>query len=158
MAKNIFARILFVCLGNICRSPMAEAVFRRRVEASGLKNIEIDSAGTGDWHLGSAPDPRAILMGETRGYDLSALIARQVTPGDFAKYTHILAMDRQNLADLQRLAPVGHTAELRLFLEYAHSRQNEVPDPYFGGAAGFAQMTDLIEGASDGLIAALSRT
>jgi protein-tyrosine phosphatase len=134
-----------VCLGNICRSPTAEAVLRAKLKAAGLgEHVVVDSAGTGSWHIGNAPDPRSQRHAATRGYDLSALRGRQVTELDFHRFDFILAMDKDNLADLQRLAPDGaHRAELRLFSSV------EVPDPYTGGAPGFEQVLDLVETASD---------
>jgi protein-tyrosine phosphatase len=138
-------KVLMVCLGNICRSPTAEAVLRAKLEAAGLaERVVVDSAGTGDWHIGSPPDARSQCHAAKRGYDLSALRGRQVAEADFRRFDLILAMDDNNLADLQRLAPDGtHRAELRLFAPI------EVPDPYAGGAAGFEQVLDLVETASD---------
>jgi protein-tyrosine phosphatase len=138
-------KVLMVCLGNICRSPTAEVVLRTKLEAAGLgAQVSVDSAGTGSWHIGSPPDPRSQRHAAKRGYDLSALRGRQVAEADFHRFDLILAMDENNLADLQRLAPGGaHRAELRLF---AHV---EVPDPYTGGAAGFEQVLDLVETTSD---------
>ena len=134
-----------VCLGNICRSPTAEAVLRAKLEAAGLaERVVVDSAGTGSWHIGSPPDVRSQRHAAQRGYDLSALRGRQVAGADFDHFDLILAMDEDNLADLRRLAPGGaHRAELRLFARV------EVPDPYTGGAAGFEQVLDLVEVASD---------
>lgn len=146
-------RVLFVCLGNICRSPTATAVFRARAAAAGL-DVEADGAGTGGWHVGEPPDPRAAAEGAKRGYDLSALRARQAGAADFSRYDLILAMDRSNLAALERLRPAEGGADLRLFLDYAPGQpRREVPDPYYEG--GFDLALDLIEQASDGLIAAL---
>lgn len=134
-----------VCLGNICRSPTAEAVLRAKLEAAGLaEHVVVDSAGTGDWHVGRPPDPRSQRHAAQRGYDLSALRGRQVAEADFHRFDLILAMDADNLADLQRLAPDGDSrAEVRLFA------QVEVPDPYTGGPAGFEQVLDLVVAASD---------
>lgn len=147
------ARVLFVCLGNICRSPTAEAVARAMAEAEGLEAV-FDSAGTGDWHLGHPPYPPAIRAGAERGYDLSPLRARQVTATDFAAFDHILAMDRANLDALNRLRPDGTGPRPRLFLDYAEGvGTEEVPDPYFTGD--FDDTLDLIEAASRGLIAQL---
>ena len=138
-------KVLMVCLGNICRSPTAESVLRAKLEVAGLgEQVVVDSAGTGDWHIGNPPDLRSQRHASQRGYDLSARRGRQVAEADFQRFDLILAMDEDNLADLRRLAPEGaHRAELRLF---AHV---EVPDPYTGGAAGFEQVLDLVETASD---------
>lgn len=139
-------RILFVCLGNICRSPSAEAVMRHYLQQSGLaERVYLDSAGTGDWHIGKAPDARARAAGQQRGYDLDSLRARQVTPSDFQEFDLILAMDHNNLTDLQRLRPASTTAELDLFLRRYQLVPAEVPDPYYGGPEGFEQVLDLLE-------------
>ncbi len=149
--------VLFVCLGNICRSPTAEVVFRDRVRAAGLEeHILIDSAGTGDWHIGRAPDPRTQEAARARGYDMSSLRARQVTVADFGKFDVVLAMDDANLADLQAMQPADATLTLKRFLDYApHSGQREVPDPYYGGEDGFAEVLNLVEEGAEGLLAAL---
>ena len=150
------SRILFVCLGNICRSPTAEGVFRQRARQAGLTDLQIDSAGTAGWHVGKAPDPRSVAAAQGRGYDLSTLRARQVRVADFDHFDLVLAMDRQNLAELKSLAPRGAKSSLGLFLDYASGvALKDVPDPYYGGAAGFEQVLDLVEQASDGLIARL---
>lgn len=147
-------RILFVCLGNICRSPTAEAVFRQRVHAAGLESrILIDSAGTGGWHAGAAPDARARHAARQRGYDLSSLRARQVCRDDFSRFDLILAMDRANLRDLQAMCPSGGTAELDLYLRRYGIARDEVPDPYYGGEDGFEQVLDLLELAGNRLLA-----
>ncbi|MDF1629766.1 MAG: low molecular weight phosphotyrosine protein phosphatase [Alcanivoracaceae bacterium] len=147
------ARILFVCLGNICRSPTAEGVFRQRAAAAGLSLSLIDSAGTASWHVGKAPDARTVKAAAGRGYDLSTLRARQVSVADFNAFDFILAMDEQNLAELQSIQPAQSLAELGLFLDYAEGAvEREVPDPYYGGDQGFQTVLDLIENASDGLI------
>ncbi|MBF7731339.1 low molecular weight protein-tyrosine-phosphatase [Pseudomonas sp. N040] len=146
-------RVLFVCLGNICRSPTAEGVLRHKLRAAGLEQwVRVDSAGTGDWHVGKAPDQRTRLAAQRRGYALEDLRARQVEPADFQHFDLILAMDRDNLADLQRLRPAGAPAALDLFLRRYQLAVDEVPDPYHGGAAGFEQVLDLIEQACDGLL------
>ena len=148
--------ILFVCLGNICRSPTAEAVFRARAARAGL-DIEIDSAGTGAWHTGEPPDSRAIETGQARGYDFTGQSARAVESLDFARFTHILAMDQSNLADLEAKKPEGYSGHLGLFTDFGPPRDKcrDVPDPYYGGSKGFETVVDMIERASDGLIAAL---
>ena len=145
-------RILIVCMGNICRSPTAEAVLRRRLAAGGLDGrVEVDSAGTGGWHAGQAPDSRAQRHALLRGYDLSRLRARRVVEEDFERFDLLLAMDEDNLADLQRLKPAGASAELRLFAAV------EVPDPYHGAAQGFENVLDLIEKGSADLVGELRR-
>lgn len=152
-------RILFVCLGNICRSPTAEGVLRHLLvqEAPRLKvQVEVDSAGTGDYHIGDPPDLRSQRAAMKRGIDLSGLRARQVVLQDFAHFDLILAMDRNNLRDLQSIQPRASHAQLRLFLEYAKDLDDvEVPDPYYGDASGFERVLDLATAASSGLIAAL---
>lgn len=150
--------ILFVCLGNICRSPTAEAVFRAKAAAAGLDAV-IDSAGTGGWHIGEPPDPRAREAGEAAGYSFDGQSGRQVTRTDFAQYDYILAMDRSNLIDLEAMKPPGYSGHLGLFLDFASTfegvgeSQRDVPDPYYGGRDGFKTVVALIENASEGLIA-----
>jgi len=149
-------RVLFVCLGNICRSPTAEAIFRQRLQQAGLaERIEVDSAGTGDWHVGKAPDSRTQEAAKRRGYDLSSLRGRQVSVDDFARFDLILAMDIANLGDLQRLRPAQAKGELDLYLRRFGLAEDEVPDPYYGGSEGFEQVLDLLEQASDALLAEL---
>ena len=152
MKNNV--SVLFICMGNICRSPTAEAVFRHYVENADLAGqILIDSAGTHDYHIGDAPDLRAQRAAQQRGYDMSGLRGRQVEEGDFHRFDYVLAMDRANLAILQRLAPPGSEAQVRLFLEYArHHAEREVPDPYYGGADGFERVLDMVEDAAEGLL------
>jgi protein-tyrosine phosphatase len=146
-------RILFVCLGNICRSPTAEAVLRHKLRELGLEEgVEVDSAGTGDWHVGKPPDSRTRQAAQLRGYDLSALRGRQVCAGDFSRFDLILAMDNSNLEHLRRLRPGGAMAELDLFLRRYELALDEVPDPYYGGEEGFEQVLDLLEQACDGLL------
>lgn len=148
--------ILFVCMGNICRSPTAEGVFRARAQAAGLGDLLIDSAGTHGYHVGEPPDPRSQQFAARRGIDLSRQRARQVTTADFARFDHILAMDEDNLVALRSICPAQYRHKLALFMQYAsRSKAMEVPDPYLGGASGFNQVLDYIEDASDGLIAAL---
>ncbi|HEV2443234.1 MAG TPA: low molecular weight protein-tyrosine-phosphatase [Steroidobacteraceae bacterium] len=152
-------RILFVCLGNICRSPTAEVVFRAVAsrEAPDIV-LEIDSAGTAGYHVGEQPDGRTRQAAARRGYDLSALRARVVEPRDFEYFDLILAMDRENLRALERRAPPDGRDRLRLFLEFApETGISEVPDPYYGGPNGFEDVLDLIEAASRGLIEHLRR-
>ncbi len=146
-------RVLFVCLGNICRSPTAEGVLRHKLREAGLQaRVEVDSAGTGDWHVGKAADLRTRQAAQQRGYDLSALRGRQVQAEDFNAFDLILAMDNSNLRDLQQLRPGNATAELDLFLRRYQLQLDEVPDPYYGGADGFEQVLDLIEQACEGLL------
>ena len=146
-------RVLFVCLGNICRSPTAEGVLRHKLREAGLADrVEVASAGTGDWHVGKAPDKRSQAAAKLRGYDLSAQRARQVSRADFATYDLILAMDNSNLRNLKALQPVKSKAELDLFLRRYQSQIDEVPDPYYDGEQGFEQVLDLIEHASDLLV------
>ena len=129
--------ILFVCLGNICRSPLAEAALRAEAERLRLDLI-VDSAGTGNWHAGEAPDPRAQATARRHGVDISGLKARQVKPADFRRFTHIVALDHDNLANLRRLAPPDATAELSLLLDHVEGRAGQaVADPYFGEDDGF---------------------
>lgn len=150
------ASVLFVCLGNICRSPTAHGVLLHKLTERGLAaQVRVDSAGTGGWHAGEPPDRRTRRHAAARGYDLSELRARQVTPADFAGFSHILAMDRANLDDLEAMKPAGFTGELGLFLVYGTRGVLEVPDPYYGGARGFEDVLDLVEDASEGLIARL---
>ncbi len=144
-------RILFVCLGNICRSPMAEGVFRAEAARRGL-DVEIDSAGTSDWHVGEPPDPRAREAAAGIGIDISALRGRQATRRDMQTHDLILAMDRENLDHLKRLAGPEHAHKVRLFLDFAPDRmEDEVPDPYYGGPEGFAHVLDLLQDAARGL-------
>lgn len=146
-------RVLFVCLGNICRSPTAEGVLRHQLREAGLLDrVSVASAGTGDWHVGKAPDKRTLLAALRRGYDFSAQRAQQVSAGDFARYDLILAMDHSNLADLKRLQLPAGSAELDLFLRRYDGVVDEVPDPYYGGEQGFDQVLDLIEAGCRGLV------
>ncbi len=150
-------RVLFVCMGNICRSPTAEGVLRHllRQEAPDLR-VEVDSAGTADYHIGDAPDLRTQRAALRRGIDLGGLRARQVTPDDFSRFDFILAMDRANLAELEAIRPPGSRAKPRLFLEYATAAKDlEVPDPYYRDASAFEEVIELTIAASRGLIVAL---
>jgi protein-tyrosine phosphatase len=146
--------VLFVCMGNICRSPTAEGVFRAAIEQQNLgARIRADSAGTGDWHVGAPPDRRAIAAARRRGYDLAALRARQVELTDFARFGWILAMDRGNLRELEAMRPSAFAGHLGLFLDLAPGLGvREVPDPYYGGSDGFERVLDLVETASAALI------
>jgi protein-tyrosine phosphatase len=155
MQEHAISSVLFVCMGNICRSPTAEGVFRERVRRAGWSDrIEVASAGTGDWHVGEPPDRRAIAHAAKRGYDLRGQRARQICVDDYARYRWILTMDRTNLREVSALRPVGHEGHIGLFLELAPQLGvEEVPDPYFGGADGFERVLDLIEAASDSLLA-----
>ncbi|MBU2887422.1 low molecular weight phosphotyrosine protein phosphatase [Gilvimarinus agarilyticus] len=147
--------VLFVCLGNICRSPTAEGLFKAQLEKVGLEDVvATDSAGTGGWHTGNPPDKRAISAAAERGIDISVLRARQVQAVDFDRFDYVLAMDSANLSDLQALRPEGFTGQLSLFLDYAQdTAQTQVPDPYYGGDEGFEHVLDLIEQAAEGLLA-----
>ncbi len=147
-------KVLFVCTGNICRSPTAEGVFRHVVAQAGLAHqITCESAGTHDYHVGDPPDPRTQRAAARRGYDLSVLRARQVSRDDFGKFDYVLAMDQANLLALQRICPPQHANRLKLFMEFgADPAVREVPDPYYGGVQGFEQVLDLVEQASRGLL------
>ncbi len=150
--------VLFVCLGNICRSPLAEAAFRAEAASIGLE-AEIDSAGTGSWHIGRPPDPRAIAVARRHGIDIGFYRGRQVQPADFHRFTHIVALDAENLAALRALKPAGSTAEISLLLDHVPGRKGQaVADPYYGDAAGFdITWSDVTQGAQ-ALAARLSST
>ncbi|OIR09495.1 Low molecular weight protein-tyrosine-phosphatase YfkJ [mine drainage metagenome] len=147
-------RILFCCMGNICRSPTAEAVFRHHVGQAGLtEHFLIDSAGTHDYHIGDPPDARTQRAAKQRGYDMSNLRGRQVEAVDFARFDYVLAMDEANLDILRRLRPGDARSHLGLFLEFAqHHAEREVPDPYYGGSDGFERVLDMVEDAANGLL------
>ena len=147
---------LFVCLGNICRSPTAEAVFRFQAKKAGY-DFKVSSAGTGAWHEGEPPDARSIKAGMKRGYDLNGQISRKITQKDFLEYDYILAMDKSNYQDLIVMCPVYLVPKIRLFLDFSEDFVvDEVPDPYYGGKDGFNEVIDLIEQASEGLILSLN--
>lgn len=151
-------KILMICMGNICRSPTAEGMLRTLAEQAGLADrIEIDSAGTHGYHIGKPPDPRTQEAAAKRGLDLSGLRARRVAPSDFDRFDLVLAMDRDNLALLKEACPPEHRGKLGLFLDYAANfDEDEVPDPYYGGAQGFEHVLDLVEDGARGLIAKLA--
>lgn len=146
--------ILFVCMGNICRSPTAEGVFRDKVRHAGLDaDVQIDSAGTHGYHIGNPPDGRALEAASKRGYDLSDLRGRQVSDADFEKFDYILAMDKDNLALLRKQCPPHLQHKVRRLLSFSKRFPNlDVPDPYYGGRSGFDQVLDMVEDAADGLI------
>jgi protein-tyrosine phosphatase len=146
-------------MGNICRSPTAEGVFRRQVALAGLENrIRIDSAGTHAHHIGHAPDPRSQVAAAARGYKLGNLRARQVAQQDFAEFDYILAMDKGNLVELKRVVPWEYRSKPRLFMDYSLRRAgSEVPDPYYGGPEGFEQVLDMAEDACAGLLITLKK-
>ena len=149
--------VLFVCMGNICRSPTAEGVFRHQVKAEGLENrIRIDSAGTHAYHVGEPPDRRAQAAAERRGISLDGIRARRVSDEDFVSFDYVIAMDEDNRERLLERAPEEHRGKVQLFLQYAEGPEREVPDPYYGGTAGFERVLDLVEEASRGLLRTLS--
>jgi len=147
-------RVLLVCLGNICRSPTAEVVFRSEIDKAGLDGlVDIVSCGTAGYHIGESADSRSQAAAKERGYDMSALRGRQIQRDDFEYFDFILAMDESNLVELKQGCPEQYTAKLDLFLTYAHNYQEtEVPDPYYGGQQGFYHVLDLVEDASVGLV------
>lgn len=153
MNQNKKIGVIFVCMGNICRSPTAEAVFRHYVENAEMSgHILIDSAGTHDYHIGDPPDARAQRAAQQRGYDMSSLRGRQIGAEDFERFDYVLAMDHANLAILQRLAQQSG-GNPHLFLDYARRHaEREVPDPYYGGAEGFERVLDMVEDAAQGLL------
>lgn len=149
-----------MCLGNICRSPTAHGLFRDLVREEHLEDkILIESAGTGDWHIGRSPDSRAAQYALERGVDLSDLRAQQVVRSDFENFDYILAMDNQNLIDLKAMAPAQFTRYLGLFLQFASAyEETEVPDPYYGGAQGFNLVLDMVQNGCEGLLAYIRET
>ena len=153
-------KVLMVCMGNICRSPTAEGVLRHKLVEAGLADsVIVDSAGTHAYHVGEAPDERAQRHAQLRGYDLSALRARRITEADFERFDLLLAMDEDNLAALNELCPSEHQGKLRLLTQYARRFDFPVvPDPYYGSAAAFEQVLDLVEDACAGLMTELTST
>ena len=147
-------KVLFVCMGNICRSPTAHGVFRALVEKAGLTgDIDIDSAGTHAYHVGNPPDRRAQATARERGIDLSDLVARRVMAEDFDVFDYVVAMDQDNYISLSEICPDRHLDKIHLFMDFAmQMRTREVPDPYYGGPAGFERVFDLVEAASEGLL------
>ncbi|MBU2882236.1 low molecular weight phosphotyrosine protein phosphatase [Psychrosphaera sp. B3R10] len=158
MSDAKITSVLFVCLGNICRSPTAHAIFRQKAESIGLY-IDVESAGTSAYHEGKRPDPRSVAAGKKRNYDFSDISSRKIKEQDFEHYDLILAMDNDNLASLKRRCPAEFQSKIKLMLAFSEKYNDvvEVPDPYYGGAAGFEFVLDLIEDASDGLISAISK-
>lgn len=155
MNKNCKIKVLFVCMGNICRSPTADAVFRHYVRDADLEHIiEVDSAGTHAYHIGHPPDQRSQLAAMKRGYQMDDLRARAVNSEDFKVFDYILAMDNENLALLQQRSPKQHHEKIQLFMYYGNNEatETEVPDPYYGGHQGFEVVLDMIEEASHGLL------
>lgn len=157
MTEQPRTSILFVCLGNICRSPLAEGIFRAVAAERGLAQaLRIDSAAIGDWHVGSPPDPRSIAVARRFGIDISDQRARQVQTADFSRFDLVLGMDRANIRALQQLAPLAARDRIHLFLDYALGRTEDVPDPYYGGEEDFSAVYCTIREASESLAARLA--
>ena len=151
-------KVLFVCMGNICRSPTAEGVFRHMVEQSNAANkIAIDSAGTHAYHVGHPPDPRAQDAARKRNIDLGNQRARRVGADDFIEFDYVIAMDESNRYDLLSICPTGYEDRVHLFLDFADVNATEVPDPYYGQGRGFEIVLDLVENASEGLLQHISK-
>jgi len=147
--------VLFVCLGNICRSPTAHGIFSQHVKDANLSGvIRVDSCGTGDWHIGHAPDARSASAALQKGYQIEHLRARKFSPNDFDQFSYILAMDENNLNDLSQIKPHDYGGELALFLPFSNNEATvrEVPDPYYGGSEGFHEVVELVEAASASLL------
>lgn len=158
MLRKSQKSILFVCLGNICRSPLAEGVFRAVVSERGLVDgFTLDSAGTGGWHLGSAPDPRSMAVAAAHGIDISMQKARKIVPADFQRFDLILGMDRSNVDDLIAIAPAQTHGRIHLFLDFAAGENGDIPDPYYGGEDGFMTVYRMIRNASELLADTLER-
>jgi len=150
-------RILFVCLGNICRSPLGEGILRKMATERGLASfIETDSAGTGGWHHGEAPDPRSIDVGRQNNVDISGLRARKIRMADFNSFDMIFAMDRTNLRDLVKLAPHDSSADIHLFMDFVSGEKRDVPDPYYGDRTDFEAVYQMLSNGCERLIATLS--
>ncbi len=146
-------KVLFVCMGNICRSPTAEGVFRHKVEQANLNDkFSIDSAGTHAYHVGNSPDSRATDAALKRDIDLTQQRARRVTVDDFSAFDYVIAMDESNKDDLLAICPAGYEDRIHLFLEFGNSNESEVPDPYYGQGRGFEIVLNLVEDASEGLL------
>ena len=158
MSGNKFG-VLFVCTGNICRSPTAEAIFRRLAADAGMAEaVTADSAGTHGYHVGEPPDPRSQKAAAKRGYDLSALRARTIEDADFQRFDLILAMDQEHYATLSRIAGAAAGRKLKLMMSYARRfKERDVPDPYYGGPQGFERVLDMLEDAAKGLLESLRR-
>ncbi len=151
--KNPVIQVLMVCLGNICRSPTAHGVMDKYIKNKKLDDyIRVDSAGTGDWHIGESPDQRAVQAAAGRGYQIASLRARQVCQADFEEFDYLLAMDRTNLRELKNRCPGTHQSKLQLLLQYSNSGHESVPDPYYSGAQGFELVLDLVEEACEQLL------
>lgn len=159
MAERTVCKVLLVCMGNICRSPIAEGIVKELLRKNELDDIiKVDSAGTHAYHAGEPPDRRAVAAAGRRGYPIADLRARKVRRDDFATFDLVLAMDRENLANLLEMCPPVYQAKVKLFLSYATGiKIDEVPDPYYGGEAGFEAVVDMVENASQGLVDALLR-
>lgn len=153
MREPALPSVLFVCLGNICRSPLAQAALEMRAASLNLP-MSIDSAGTGDWHIGRPPDPRALAEAERHGLDISHYRARQIESADFTRFTHVFALDRQNLADIRTIAPEDAPARIAMLLDLVAGQEGQdVIDPYFGDASGFSETWKQVSLAADALIA-----
>ncbi len=158
MSDKKVIKVLMVCMGNICRSPTAEGVFRHFVEEAGLTDkVSVDSAGTHAYHTNEPADRRASAAAERRGYSLADIRARRIQDDDFERFDFVVAMDRDNLAMLVDQADAAHHYKISLFLEHSSGHEDEVPDPYYGGAAGFERVLDLVEEASRGLLETLRK-
>ena len=156
----VLVKILFVCLGNICRSPTAEGVLRKKIQNDNLnQKIKIDSVGTGSWHTGNPPDKRSQEVAALRGYDISNQRSRQINNRDIGESDYIIAMDANNFSTLQQMTPGQMQKKLYRFLEFApHLERIDIPDPYYSGPNGFDLVIDLIEAASEGLLEYIKRT